>query len=126
MSKVVVTAEEFKALDYFVGNEGKDLEHIIKIYLKYNDVWSDPYVPLREMGFQKFVECLISGYEKEQIEPLKIFSFTQGIEISEGNSPSTVNLEIKDGNRNAGISLFLEEVEHVAKWLNKFISEQNN
>lgn len=63
MTKIKVTLEENKALNEFLIH--RKLEEAIEDYLEFSFTWCDCYLPLKNMGFEKFCKCLIYGYEIE-------------------------------------------------------------
>lgn len=68
MSKVKVTVAEGRALKDFLSFKqvGLYLEQRINFYIDESKSWSTNLVPLREMGFDKFVAALVNGYEIEK------------------------------------------------------------
>jgi hypothetical protein len=62
--KEKVTKSEAEALEKYMSIRGS-LEKHIDFYLKSSTTWTVAYLPLVKMGFDKFVRCLINGYEVE-------------------------------------------------------------
>lgn len=64
--KAVLTQREAEALKKFsVDPYCTTLEDKICRYLAENKTWIYDYRPLRDMGFEKFLQALIVGYEVE-------------------------------------------------------------
>lgn len=64
MTKEKITLEEKKALSLYTNN-CIGIANQIKYYLENGNSWHSEYKPLSEMGLEKFVKCLINGYELE-------------------------------------------------------------
>lgn len=62
--KAVFTTVEAEAMDAFMRyHKDNALEGQIRLYLADSRRWVNTYHPLHEMGFDKFVQALIFGYE---------------------------------------------------------------
>jgi hypothetical protein len=72
--KEKVTKEQAKALSAFLEIE-QILSERVKEYLQYVDTWKDFYLPLKEIGFDKFVRCLVNGYEVELTKEEKALNY---------------------------------------------------
>jgi hypothetical protein len=72
--KEKVTKEQGKALEiYFTCHH--TLKDKISIYLKESHGWNDGFLPLTEMGFDKFVRCLVNGYEVELTKEERVLQY---------------------------------------------------
>lgn len=121
MPKVKVTSEEKEALDTFLSTNSNIGENIT-YYVNYSKSFSNAYKPLKDMGLEKFVKCLMDGYELEMPPSPKYFR--NGIDISYNKTDNDLlnfpGREIYINAPNKGMDI--EETKEVCKALNELIN----
>jgi hypothetical protein len=98
MGKIQVSKEEFEALDNYLSSSTVNIGEQINYYIKYSDGWDNAYKSLRKMGFEKFVKCLVQGYEIE---------FNTDLSVYVGNVKIAYNYNIVESLRNANAPIFI-------------------
>jgi hypothetical protein len=66
MEKIMLKKKEAAAIRTMLNNKAQDKQACIEYYLKYRDAWKGGYLPLAELGFDKFVQALYNGFEIEE------------------------------------------------------------
>lgn len=66
MEKLILKKKEATAIRTMLNNKAQDKQACIEYYLKYRDAWKGGYLPLAQLGFDKFVQALYNGYEIEE------------------------------------------------------------
>jgi hypothetical protein len=91
LGKEQVTLKEKKALDTFLENRGSNLQYLIEYYIGDSFNWDVEYKPLKLMAFDKFVKCLVNGYEIKFDDELEF-----NIPVDLGNINVSYNYEIEE------------------------------
>lgn len=60
--KAKLTSVQAKKLEKFMKFRAS-IEDAVETYIQKSDTWVDEYVPLKEMGFKKFLQAAVHGYD---------------------------------------------------------------
>jgi hypothetical protein len=139
VKKELVTKEEFYALDAYTTYEGgSDLNRLIQRYFATSHTWENTYKPLKDMGLEKFIKCIISGYKLKFDDTLELnLNTSYDLRKKRVNVKYNVNedsikgysrkifLEITEGDnyKSACTGLTIEQAKELAGFLNKLIDQ---
>jgi hypothetical protein len=82
--KEKVTKEQAEALKKYKNPLGS-IQVDIEYYLENKNYFKSVFIPLKEMGFEKFVRCLVNGYEVELTKEEKILEYyNEALKVGDG------------------------------------------
>lgn len=126
MDKVIVTEEQYKALNTMLRHESEI--SCIKNFIEESHLWNAIFMPLKELGLEQFTKAVLYGYERKIKVPKYIknndiiLSFTQE-SIESIRNTSTIMIT---SNRNRVSHYNIEEAKFVSESLSKLITFYEN
>jgi hypothetical protein len=129
MDKIQVSKEEFDALNELATYK-RDLARNIELYIQNSHRWSSDYKPLRLMGFEKFVKCLVQGYKiefnmnvRKEIGRITIDYNYDNVELLKTKTDEIIYLKARNGFNSTAAGLTISETKELIKGLQGLLDQ---